>query len=326
MLNRFFRRSKPTVSTVAPITDQRVTTLPPIEMRVSMIVHNPILEQYGAVPLHQYFGWYDPDQLARQYADDLRACSGGLAQYRIVERIVVDGYPTKIDGFCYNDASYVGAWRQRHGFHQPDAVDYNRLLAEFDLIGKVERNLIDEVWLFAFPYAGYYESTMVGAGAFWCNSPPVPHTERCRRRFVVMGFNYERDVGCMLENFGHRVESIMSHVYRQHTGERNLWARFARYERDAPGRAECGNVHFAPNSANDYDWGNRRVVLSRADTWYRFPNLDGPARPMDCSEWGSGDMRAHHVWWLNHLPRVEGASDGVAHNWWQYVLRPDTVT
>lgn len=323
MLNRLFRRNPPADPPPPPTIDQRELTLPPIELRVSMIIHNPVLEQAGGARLSRYFNWHDPDELARQYCADLRACSGGLARYTIVERIEVDGYPLKVDGFCYDDASYLGCWQRRSGFHAPDAVDYNRLLAEFDLSDKVQRGVIDEVWLFAFPYAGYYESAMAGAGAVWCNAPPIPNTSHLRRRFVVMGFNYERDAGCMLENFGHRVESIMSHVYRNHSSERNLWARFTRYDQMAPGRAECGNVHFAPNSLRDYDWGNRRMVPSRADAWYAFPDLSGAPRPMNCTEWGNGDTRAHHLWWLNHMPRVAGATDGVSHNWWRYALQID---
>lgn len=320
MLDRFLRRIFPTDQTTAPVGARSAPTVAPIPLRASMIIHNPVLDLAGGQRLTQYMRWHDPDQLAQQYSDDLRACSGGLAQYEVVERIEVDGYPVKVDGFRYDDATYLRCWQQRGGFHVPDAVDYGRLLLEFELIDKIERRQIDEVWLFAFPYAGYYESTMAGAGAFWCNSPPVPNTGHCRRRFVIMGFNYERDVGCMLEDFGHRVESTMSHVYRHHRGERNLWTRFTRHDRVAPGRAECGTVHFAPNSQLDYDWGNRRRVLSRADTWYRFPDLSGPPRPMNCAEWGSGDMRAHHLWWLDHLPRVEGETDGISHNWWRYVL------
>lgn len=306
----------------APAPRPGPSALAPIELRVAMITHNPLLEAHGGRRLHQQMGWYDPDQLAGQYIDDMRACSGGLARYTIAERHVVDDYPAKVDGFRYSDDEYMRCWARRGGFHQPDAVDYPRLLAEFDLTGKILRNEIDEVWLFAFPYAGYYESLMVGNGAVWCNAPPLTDSA-CGRRYVVMGFNYEREVGCMLENFGHRTESIMAHVYRNHRGERNLWQRFARFDRDNPGQAECGNVHFAPSSQRDYDWGNARPVLSRADAWYNFPDLGAPPRTMRAAEWGGGDMRQHHLWWLDHLPRVAGETDGVLNNWWQYLLRPD---
>ncbi|HMQ30804.1 MAG TPA: hypothetical protein PKD53_08740 [Chloroflexaceae bacterium] len=306
-----------------PLVRGEEAPVAPIELRVAMVVHDPVLEAHGGRRLHQHFGWHDPDALARQYADDLRLASGGLAHYSVVERHVVDGYPAKVDGFRYDDAEYLRCWARRGGFHQPDAADYHAILAEFDLTARVLRGEVDEVWLFAFPYAGYYESHMAGSGAIWCNSPPLAGSEGCGRRFVVMGFNYERDVGCMLENFGHRVESIMAHVYRGHRGERNLWERFTRYDQSHPNRAECGNVHFAPSSAHDYDWGNPRPVLSRADAWYGFPDLSAPPREVRAHEWGGGDMRAHHLWWLDHLPRAPGSTDGVLNNWWQYALRPD---
>ncbi|MFQ3662666.1 MAG: hypothetical protein SNJ69_09770 [Chloroflexaceae bacterium] len=324
MFDWLFGKRRPPAPT-APVVPERPAAVAPIDLRVAMIVHDPVLESRGGRRLHQHFGWHDPDALARQYIADLHTCSGGIARYVIVEHHVVDGYPVKIDGFVYDDEHYLACWARRGGFHQPDAADYSRLLDEFAIAPKVLTGEIDEVWLFAFPYAGYYESHMAGAGAFWCNSPPLAGSERCDRRFVVMGFNYERDVGCMLENFGHRVESIMAHVYRGHRSERNLWERFTRYDLTHPGRAECGNVHFAPNSRADYDWGNPRPVVCYADAWYHFPDLSAPPRMLDASEWGGGDMRLHHLWWLAHLPRAAGETDGVLNNWWAYVLRPELV-
>ncbi len=322
MFDWLFGRRPPPPVPPAP-AQARPASREPIDLRVAMIVHDPLLEAHGGRRLHAHFGWYDPDTLATQYIDDLRDCSGGLARYHIAEHHVIDGYPAKLDGFVYDDTTYLACWTHRSGFHQPDAVDYGRLLDSFDLTRKVVSGAIDEVWLFAFPYAGYYESHMAGTGAIWCNSPALAGSEGCPRRFVVMGFNYERDVGCMLENFGHRVESTMAHIYRAHRGERNLWERFTRYDLSHPDRAECGNVHFAPNSRRDYDWGNPRPVLCHADAWYNFPDLSAPPRLMDASEWGGGDTRLHHRWWLAHLPRADGATDGVLNNWWAYVLRPD---
>jgi hypothetical protein len=290
----------------------------PLRPRVLMIVHNPPVASEGGRRLTQIFGWNDPERLARQYAADLADCSYGALQYQIVERIDADWFPLKLDGFRYTGESYVKSWRAR-AMHQPDRIDYESQVAAFDLIGRYERDEIDEVWYLTFPYAGDYESTMVGRGAFWCNSPPVPNTERCRGRFVIMGFNYERGVDCMLENFGHRTESIMSHVFRHHPHEQNLWERFIRYDKIAPGLSQCGNVHFAPSSARDYDWGNPRQVWSFCDDWHSFPDLPGQGRMVDRSEWGGGDMRLHHLWWLKHLPHVAGETYGVGNNWWEYL-------
>jgi hypothetical protein len=164
---------------------------------------------------------------------------------------------------------------------------------------------------------------MVGPGAHWCNAPPLDGVA-CRRRFVVMGFNYERGVGEMLENFGHRTESVLAHVYRP-APPGHAWERFAAYDAIAPGQAGCGTVHFAPNSVRDYDWGNPRPVWSSCDDWLQYPALTDARRRVDCREWGGGDIRAHHRWWLGHLPRAVGRHEGKLANWWTYAVDPNTT-
>jgi hypothetical protein len=209
--------------------------------------------------------------------------------------------------------------RGEEQWHQPDAVDYRAIIQDFHIAERVEQGEIDEVWLWGFPYAGFWESTMVGKGAYHCNSPPVEGVQTSRI-FVIMGFNYERGVGEMLESFGHRVESILRHVYGSWEPKgTHAWNRFTLYDRIAPGGAGCGNVHFAPNSERDYDWGNRRVVWSTCDDWLDYPHLTGQRRRVSCDEWGRGDIRAHHRWWLRHLPRAPGRTEGKLNNWWAYV-------
>ncbi len=299
-------------------------TPPPVHRRVLSIIHNPVITSRGGRRLKEVFGWNDPDWLAEQYIQDVRWASYGYANYEITERIEVDGYPVKVDGFCYDEQSYLSAWQHRQ-FHDPDGVDYLRLVHEFDMIEKVNSGAVDEVWLFGFPYGGYYESIMCGPDAFWCNAPPLKGTEHASRRFVIMGFNYERGVGEMLEDLGHRAESIMSKVYEPVRDDHNLWKRFIRYDQTHPGRAECGNVHFAPNSQRDYDWGNPRPVLSYCDSWYNFPDLQAEPRRVTCREWGNGDIRQHHLWWLRHFPHSVGQTGGISHNWWEYVTDPNRV-
>ncbi len=296
----------------------------PVHPRVLMIVHNPPVESEGGRRLTEIFGWYDPDDLARHYIDDLREVSGGYVDYQIVERIAADWYPPKVDGFRYTNESFMQAWRARK-LHEPNAIDYPAQVKAFDLVGRYNRHEIEEAWFFSFPYAGDYESTMVGRGAFWLNSPPVPGTEDAEGRFPIMAFNYERDEGMMLENYGHRVEAIVSRVYERLARGRDMWKLFTLYDHNAPGRAQCGNVHFSPNSDRDYDWSSRRPVTSFCDDWYQYPNLPGQPRQVTCEEWGCGDARAHHLWWLQHIPRAAGETDGVANNWWRYVVDPNLV-
>jgi hypothetical protein len=318
------------------------------------VIHNPIVDRRCRRTLSEALGWNDADTLAAAYIEDVRAASHGELEYQVVARVERDGFPIKADGFRYDAETYLRCWHARRGFHEPDAVDYHALLHEFEVVERVNAEEIDEVWLFGFPWSGCYESLMVGPGAFWCNAPPLAQPAgcpRCRRRFVVMGFNYERDVDCMLEDLGHRTESTMAHVFGGDADDagtqrrrdaasgvapslhlcvsaslpRNLWEHFTRYDLIAPGQASCGNVHFAPNSERDYDWGNPRPVLSDCDDWLSFPNLTGERRLVDCRDWGNGDMRLHHLWWLARLPHVAGHTDGVSNNWWIYIGDPNNV-
>ncbi len=301
------------------------TSISPYRPKVLLVVFDPLVLSEGGRRLSEVLGWNQVDNLIEQYINDLRAASAGYCHYQIAHRVEVDGFPEKIDGFRYSSEQYLAAWHARSGFHDPDWANYRRILSDVRVVERVADRQIDEVWLFAFPYAGFYESRMAGPGAFWCNSPPLDGYEHLERRFIVMGFNYERGVGEMLESHGHRAESIMSHVFRNKRGEANLWDRFIRYDRSHPGLAEVGNVHFAPNSQRDYDWGNKTKVLSRCDTWLNFPDLSGPARSVNCSEWGNGDTRQHHLWWFSHIPHEAGEQAGIANNWWLYITDPNAV-
>ncbi len=295
-----------------------------ITSKVFTIVYDPPMD--GGQKLSQKMGWYRSEDLATGFMGDILQSSYGLARYQIVQRIDVDEFPAKTDGYRYTPEAYLDVLRGAAQPHTPQAVDYNAILTRFNILPKIARGEIDEVWLFAFPYAGFYESTMGGAGAFWCNAPPLKGTDGCPRRFIVMGFNYERGVGEMLESFGHRAESIMVKTFEKLVGNANLWQRFIRYEKSAPGKAACGNVHFAPNSERDYDWNNPNPVPSESWDWLlNFPNFAGDIRNVTSAEWGSGDTRLHHQWWMKHFPHVAGRQNGIVHNWWQYIIDPNKV-
>jgi len=153
----------------------------PVTRRVLMVIHIPLLRSQRGASLREHFRWNDPDRLALDFSEDVRNATWGVARYQIAERVVVDGFPRKADGFQYDEKSYLEAWR-RGRFHQPDLVDYEALLGEHDVLRKVSAGEIDEVWLFGFPYCGYYESVMGGPGAFWCNGPALPGSEESRMR------------------------------------------------------------------------------------------------------------------------------------------------
>lgn len=295
----------------------------PVFSRILMIVYNPFIDSQKTTRLSEHKKWNDPDKLANEYIQEMNECSYGYLNYQIVERIIVDGFPVKEDGFEYSVDEFLQCMQTGKGFHQPDTMDYHYLLNNFNIIKRINNDEIDEVWLFGFPYAGFFESRMAGPNAFWCNAPPLANKEPCSRRFVLMGFNYERGVGEMMESMGHRAEWILQQVFRNSYEDANLWERFTRYHLIYPNQAEVGTVHYAPNSLADYDWGNQTPVKSFCDTWYRFPNLKPISRMVNASEWGNGNIREHHRWWFLHFPHVTGHSNNISYNWWEYVSNPN---
>jgi hypothetical protein len=302
----------------------------PVTRRVLLITHDPAIPSDGNRQLHASLGWQDPEALAQSYIAELAACSAGYLNYEITARILGEPLAPKIDGFRYSTDAYETAWRTGR-FHDPDGMDYMALVQRYGLLEQVSRNTIDEVWMFGPPGGGYWESMMAGPRAFFCNAPALTGTDNCARRFVIMGFNYERHVGQMMESFGHRSESILRQVFATRQGGEDLFARFSRYDHVAPGQAEVGLMHFAPNSLVDYDWSNPTTVPSRCDTWLHFPDLAGDPRPVTRGEWG-GDAadvdivtRDHHRWWFHHLPHKVGQANGISYNWWEYIVDPQRV-
>jgi hypothetical protein len=325
IFDSFFRPRK----TFQPASTQRTSdsqTPSVTSLKVLLIVYDPLVDTLSGKKLSEYMGWNRVEDLAKGFMTDILQTSGGLARYQIAQRIDVDAFPAKVDGYHYNAEAYLNVIRGVARPYMPQDADYYAIMERFNVLQRVALGEIDEVWVFSFPHGGLYESIMGGPGAFWCNAPPLRNTESAGRRFVIMGFSYERGVGEMLENMGHRAESILDKTFTGLTGEDNLWKRFIRYEKIAPGRAAVGNIHFAPNSERDYDWNNLGSVESECDDWLRnFPNFKGEVRRVTSADWGYGDTRAHHKWWFTHLPKVGGSRNGIYHNWWQYVMDPNHV-
>lgn len=326
-LKRLFGRMPPPPPP-PPTVDPDDPTIPPLKttLKTLVIVYDPVVDAASGQKLSELMRWNKVDDLTEGFISDILLASGGLVRYEIVERLNVDDFPPKIDDYKYDAETYLNVVRGVSRPYMPQEADYRSILKQFNILERVARGEIDEVWIFNFPHAGFYESTMGGPGAFWCNSSPLKNTDASKRRFVIMGFSPERGVGEMLENMGHRAESMMEKTFERLPEEQNLWKRFIRYELTHPGKAACGNVHFAPNSVRDYDWNNPSTVLSECDDWlYNFPDFKGAVREVTSAEWGGGDIRKHHVWWMTHFPKTMGRRNGVYNNWWQYIADPNNV-
>lgn len=223
-----FRQKTPPPSSPTPAPVSSDSSLQPITLRTLLIVFNPTVEPTTGKKLLEFMHWNKVEDLTAGYISDIQQASGGLVQHQIVERIDVDAFPAKVDGYVYDARTFLNVLRDPARRYMPQEVDYYAIIKQFNILQRVANNEIDEVWTFNFPHAGFYESIMGGPGAFWCNAPPLQQTEASKRRFVIMGFSFERGVGEMLEDMGHRAESIMAKVFERTQGDDNLWQRFIR--------------------------------------------------------------------------------------------------
>lgn len=311
--------------------------------KILLLIYNPTMDATSGKKLVEFMNWSRPDDLVNGAISDILQCSNGLVRYQVAQRVEVDEFPPLVDGFTYTPATYLGVVQQGVASHKPDGINYNAIVNRFNVLQCIADKTYDEVWIHGFPYAGLYESTMGGAGAFWCNGPVIANTASCPRRFVVMGFNYQRGVGEMLHSLNHRAESIMAQVfksldflmwtYRTNRSPAtldpaqtlNYFQRYILFDQIAPGKSGVGSVHYPPNGAKDYDLGNPNQVQSACYDWLQFPNFKGDVRNISSSEWGGGDERSYQQWWMKHLPKVAGRENGIHHNWWQYIADPNNV-
>lgn len=316
-----------TSSVISPVKQQAAvyvqTTESPITKKVLVLDFNPVLTTQANKKLTEYKNWNNPKLLEAAYIEDVRNNSGSYVNYQVVEHKEINDFPVKKDGFDYNETNYLNCLSNNVNCHSPDLVDYKKILADNDVCGKRNRGEIDELWLWGGPYFGYYESTLAGPNLFWYNSDPLADTG-CNQQLPIMGFNFERGTAEMLEDLGHRVEAVMTQVYGswERGKETHAWDRFTLIDKDWNGRASCGFTHFAPNSENEYQYDNQRFIDSTCNNWFNFPGLSGAKQSINCTTWGC-DSYGFKKWWLNHLPRFDGVTDGRLNNWWRYVLNYD---
>lgn len=330
----------PTATKIADSSDEPARICSP---KVLLIVLDPVMEISSGRKLSTEMGWARPDELAGRFLAEILQASAGLVRYRIADRTEINEFPRLADGFQYDAQTYLDVLRRSVPAHDPAGFDYLSIFERLSVLRRVERLEIDEVWIMGYPHAGLYESVMAGAGAFWCNAPPLQQTAACKRRFVTMGFSYERDLGEMLHSYNHRVEAILARLfdsldflswtYRRNRDPAtiqpgqplNLFERYILFDQIAPGNAGVGSVHFPPNAIRDYDLGNPRLVASSCYDWLRFPHFRGDVRLISGSEWGGGSERAYQRWWMQHLPRMAGRTNGIHNNWWQYIAELENL-
>lgn len=319
------------------LTDFQSVNAPTLNIKVALVLQNPIIDSTNKRRINEVRNWTDPLILVDQILQVFNEVTDGVIRFQIVETHNDEFVFTKLDGefmsidtlaYFYGSLSNLYG-RDRDGTLQNLAekqgrvrFDYHALIDHYDFVTRRNNNQIHEVWVYAHPFAGMAESQLVGPNGFWYNSSPIEHPG-LNKQIAVMGWNFERGVAEAMESFGHRSESALVHAYGDRwdvfNSDPTPWEIFTRIDKDFPGGAHVGNIHFPPNGMSDYDYSNRRNVKTYADNWKRYPILLDQVRTINCDEWECTHL-GYLKWWYSHLPRFTGVSEGILNNWWHYIV------
>jgi hypothetical protein len=308
--------------TATPFVPSPTPGDPPVTRNVMVIDFNPILENEGGRRLREYKGWTDPLELESLFISDIQTASNGYFQYHIVTRMAdIDAYPQKSTGYVFTDASYISALSSQDA-NARAIINYNKVLTDYDVCGRVNRGEIDELWLWGGPWFGYWEAVMAGPGAYVTNASPILGTT-CNRKLHILGFSYERGIAEMLEDFGHRTEGTMRTVYGGwFAGSNTDWDKYTKskafHAADGTFGYGCGTVHEPFNAAGAYDWSNASSVQNTCVGWSQYPPASTADTVNSCSLWGCTGY-GYLKLWLSNLPKASGQTNGKWNNWWKYL-------
>lgn len=305
----------------------------PITKRAMVVIYNPVMPD--GRKLTDYAGWNSPQTLVQQTLSFFPQTTNNKISYVITETHELDNFPVKTDGFSYSSQAYADVLARTAQPHNPDGVNYYAILSDptIDVCGKLNRNEIDELWLFGGPWFGYNESALAtspnGPKGFNYNGP-VLNQSTCAKLLPIMGFNYERGLSEMIHNWGHRAEATMTHVYRGWEQNRTShnWDRFGLVDEQSSAYSfsGCGSIHYPPNALSDYDYANTRQAQTACDDFYNYPQLSEMSsvlKSITCTEWGC-NQEGFLAWWFKHVPRFAGTGpDGRLNDWWVYIMDPN---
>ena len=303
------------------------TTIKSNELQVRVLILNfdPTITSSGN-SLSTHKGWSNPYTLAEGYMKEIYASSGNKLRYTVSDWKNVNEFPIKNDDFQYNETTYLDCIDNGNGCHSPDRVDYLQLIADNNIDQLINNNEIDEVWLFGGPYFGFFESAMTGPGNFWVNGIINGNTT-AERPYVIMGFNYQRQVAQMLHNLNHRTESTLQRFYGSWNRVNPVtnWDKFSTSttflaQGGSTVKPGVGSCHHPHNANADYDYGNILAIETTAEDWINYPNLIRATTSISSTAWGGNEI-GYQKWWFSHLPKADGINvDGRENNWWKYLF------
>ncbi|MBI3010765.1 MAG: carbohydrate-binding protein, partial [Candidatus Omnitrophica bacterium] len=209
--------------------------------------------------------------------------------------------------------------------------DYRQILSRVNICDAVDQGRVSQVWLWGYHYGNLEpaeSNTAMGIKSqpFWnygsygdmSNSEQIDDMPTCLNTYTLYNYNYGRQLGELLEDHGHHIESVMRFV------ELPLWETFVRPYGDPSTINRCGWTHSPPNTPSEYDWWNEADVQSDCEDWK--PEGFGQVRTVDCHTWygptclDNGGIE-FKIWWMQNIPGLANQlpfRGGVLRNWWEF--------
>ena len=327
-----------------------------------------------------YDGGYSTHDIIYNTVDDLKVCSHGYINNIDIDWIDTNQFPpfrekinvidtidnlgnyTTKESNRLNENTWLALKSETGGVESPVTdveslrrqfsdntinVDYNQIIADYDLVNKKNNNEFDQVWIITCEAVGranfvLNESCMFGKGAYWINGmQPNAETYECDI-FPIIYANYERP-DTFLHSMGHMSECCLAKVYHENavinigpytdstidynpsnwyieneedyekitTLEKFIYCKYKAKD-NSLNKYGVGAVHFGPNTIEQYQiYSLHDKVLSNWKDWRdNYPNLKG--------EWELTDESA----WLNE-PAPSGNQDAERlHMRWWFSLMP----
>ncbi|MEM7341933.1 MAG: hypothetical protein AAF467_25035 [Actinomycetota bacterium] len=332
-----------------PIAESSAT----YERNVMVVVYDPILASGDSLTTH--LGW---SRHTEHTVDFFERVTDGKLSYNISIVRTLEEFPLFNSGHRYTENEYLNVALPSEGDYATNygMYNYEALLNDdrLRICDKVNDGTIDEVWLYAGPHMGLWESTMAGPNAYWLNSQPVPDGHDCNELVVIMGPSMKEAPDQEIHNFTHRMESALDYAYgpRGAASTPTNWDRFSFTSFDVAAGptllsptsvpSGCGESHFPANAnssaeADEYDYDNAgSFVRTYCDDFLNYPNLtpNPPTEVVNCTEWagsldpafGGGACNAisFYHYWFTHIPKVAGCNDdGRLNDWWAYFVHPE---
>jgi len=292
-------------------------------VNIGSVNFDPVMPQYGNQLCHQAFSWADPMVLTESYIAAMSEASGNYIYFNLVEWVYANEFPVQNDGTQFTPASYDAHLKLPTGRDVTTRIDYPKVLQQYGMTSMVKQKQVDEVWIWGGAFFGEWEASMAGPGAFFINGGVYP-TVDSDRPFAFLGFNYERALAEMMHSNGHRAENHMKRSYNNKWNMRNPttnWDKFTSNKALSTGIDVygVGDIHFAANGRDDYDFVNAEFVTSNALDYANYPNFTGTNTQVNSNNWGS-THEGYMKFWFNLLPKATGINaDGRMNNWWKYI-------